>query len=114
MFSKADLCLGCSIPLTFSTRKNLGFFAFRIRIKSKNNCPRLSSIPRLAPASLQLWQGGPPIIPIQSGTSSELISVILRLSSCVLGWLRSEEHTSELQSRPHLVCRLLLEKKKNK
>src|SRR5690625_5934229 len=31
-------------------------------------------------------------------------------------WLeeRSEEHTSELQSRGHLVCRLLLEKKKNK
>src|SRR5690554_7545853 len=28
-------------------------------------------------------------------------------------WHRSEEHTSELQSRPHLVCRLLLEKKKN-
>src|SRR3989442_6518073 len=25
--------------------------------------------------------------------------------------IRSEEHTSELQSRPHLVCRLLLEKK---
>src|SRR5215813_15647497 len=33
-------------------------------------------------------------------------------SAC--GWrsARSEEHTSELQSRPHLVCRLLLEKKK--
>src|SRR2546422_1162661 len=29
------------------------------------------------------------------------------------GW-RSEEHTSELQSRLHLVCRLLLEKKKKK
>src|SRR3989442_7637574 len=27
---------------------------------------------------------------------------------------RSEEHTSELQSRPHLVCRLLLEKKNEK
>src|SRR5690554_7453150 len=27
--------------------------------------------------------------------------------------VRSEEHTSELQSRPHLVCRLLLEKKKS-
>src|SRR5215813_448330 len=26
-------------------------------------------------------------------------------------WARSEEYTSELQSRPHLVCRLLLEKK---
>src|SRR5439155_8435354 len=32
----------------------------------------------------------------------------------LLLWLpRSEEHTSELQSRGHLVCRLLLEKKKN-
>src|SRR5439155_5810529 len=29
-----------------------------------------------------------------------------------IGELRSEEHTSELQSRGHLVCRLLLEKKK--
>src|SRR3712207_7297923 len=29
------------------------------------------------------------------------------------GLLRSEEHTSELQSRQYLVCRLLLEKKKN-
>src|SRR2546422_1170707 len=28
--------------------------------------------------------------------------------------MRSEEHTSELQSRLHLVCRLLLEKKKKK
>src|SRR3989442_4698091 len=28
--------------------------------------------------------------------------------------MRSEEHTSELQSRPHLVCRLLLEKKKDR
>src|SRR5207253_4438489 len=30
------------------------------------------------------------------------------------GDVRSEEHTSELQSRGHLVCRLLLEKKKKK
>src|SRR5436305_12452883 len=44
-----------------------------------------------------------------SGTSRSYITIsgimILRPS------LRSEEHTSELQSRPHLVCRLLLEKK---
>src|SRR2546422_7409453 len=33
-----------------------------------------------------------------------------RTTSCMT---RSEEHTSELQSRLHLVCRLLLEKKKN-
>src|SRR5687768_17870275 len=46
----------------------------------------------------------------------------MRASSCAtrscwrprlsLRWKRSEEHTSELQSRLHLVCRLLLEKKK--
>src|SRR5207253_6366078 len=33
---------------------------------------------------------------------------------CDLVYVRSEEHTSELQSRGHLVCRLLLEKKKKK
>src|SRR2546422_5793653 len=34
--------------------------------------------------------------------------------SSAVGAARSEEHTSELQSRLHLVCRLLLEKKKKK
>src|SRR5437660_11664770 len=33
---------------------------------------------------------------------------------CPRSWARSEEHTSELQSRGHLVCRLLLEKKKTR
>src|SRR2546422_6261409 len=37
-----------------------------------------------------------------------------RLRECWIGLHRSEEHTSELQSRLHLVCRLLLEKKKKK
>src|SRR3989442_10868616 len=47
--------------------------------------------------------------------SSPLATVAL--GSSVAGLIatsRSEEHTSELQSRPHLVCRLLLEKKKKK
>src|SRR2546422_3350163 len=35
-----------------------------------------------------------------------------RITSPAASRLRSEEHTSELQSRLHLVCRLLLEKKK--
>src|SRR5690554_3222984 len=40
----------------------------------------------------------------------------IQLTQCDGSFLvaRSEEHTSELQSRPHLVCRLLLEKKKKK
>src|SRR5439155_8765600 len=37
-----------------------------------------------------------------------------RVAVIVLGTVRSEEHTSELQSRGHLVCRLLLEKKKTR
>src|SRR5207302_4569516 len=38
----------------------------------------------------------------------------LRRTSIALREVRSEEHTSELQSRENLVCRLLLEKKKKK
>src|SRR3989442_12024650 len=61
-----------------------------------------------------------------AGLLLELIGELLRLSGIgqrlVFGLgqriqlfgERSEEHTSELQSRPHLVCRLLLEKKKKK
>src|SRR5258708_24093978 len=50
------------------------------------------------------------MIPI---VASALPAVVIRLRSpTVLPLWRSEEHTSELQSPDHLVCRLLLEKKK--
>src|SRR5699024_11762888 len=45
-----------------------------------------------------------------SGTNVILGVLLLVLDS--IAWARSEEHTSELQSRFDLVCRLLLEKKK--
>src|SRR2546429_3459788 len=51
---------------------------------------------------------------VRSWTPDSSASPMLRqrtLRNCQLP--RSEEHTSELQSRLHLVCRLLLEKKKN-
>src|SRR5690554_1304554 len=44
--------------------------------------------------------------PNDTETWRELITLLR-----VFYFVRSEEHTSELQSRPHLVCRLLLEKK---
>ena len=54
-------------------------------------------------------------------TVSELWEFTVRASYIVFlfvnnenNFIRSEEHTSELQSRQYLVCRLLLEKKKNK
>src|SRR5215813_5002507 len=45
-----------------------------------------------------------------SPADRRVVSFLLAWALAVVG--RSEEHTSELQSRPHLVCRLLLEKKK--
>src|SRR2546422_1838396 len=49
----------------------------------------------------------------RGGCSSEASSAYARSASrASVSEARSEEHTSELQSRLHLVCRLLLEKKK--
>src|SRR3989442_6280630 len=59
--------------------------------------PRISSPPWVA--ELVKIAGGEMIVPPGERISPPAI--------------RSEEHTSELQSRPHLVCRLLLEKKKH-
>src|SRR2546422_7751204 len=44
---------------------------------------------------------------------AETLMEYRELSKLLNTYTRSEEHTSELQSRLHLVCRLLLEKKKN-
>src|SRR5690625_5936260 len=50
-----------------------------------------------------------------SGSGLDTVPVILYCEDGCKPFkgFRSEEHTSELQSRGHLVCRLLLEKKKN-
>src|SRR3712207_7962293 len=58
------------------------------------------------------------LIPSRSPGEIRSVPVFQRnhfFPTCFLAsaWLRSEEHTSELQSRQYLVCRLLLEKKKN-
>src|SRR5207247_8756974 len=58
-------------------------------------------------------------LPISSRRLSEsVVSSLMRCSLALsrgsMSFMRSEEHTSELQSRVDLVCRLLLEKKKRK
>src|SRR3712207_6872314 len=55
--------------------------------------------PQIVSQSLQTLLSGVPVTTVRDGT--ERVEVV-----------RSEEHTSELQSRQYLVCRLLLEKKK--
>src|SRR2546422_6295978 len=52
-------------------------------------------------------------LPTSSSASTGSSRRSARAGSTVASRSRSEEHTSELQSRLHLVCRLLLEKKKN-
>src|SRR3712207_7026378 len=56
---------------------------------------------------------GDPLHELAREALGRLVQVVLRIEEPVL-LLRSEEHTSELQSRQYLVCRLLLEKKKKK
>src|SRR5690625_6522074 len=51
--------------------------------------------------------------PESPGTQQAQAAVEAGASAVIVGG-RSEEHTSELQSRGHLVCRLLLEKKKTR
>src|SRR5258708_25875542 len=61
-----------------------------------------------------LFRSRPPAPPgHRHMTKSTVRAVKLRLRAVTFGPKRSEEHTSELQSPDHLVCRLLLEKKKN-
>src|SRR5690606_28986947 len=62
--------------------------------------------------------GSPPPVDIVSGATVTMLVIgdsITRSALAVARYylLRSEEHTSELQSRENLVCRLLLEKKKH-
>src|SRR5439155_2989766 len=56
-----------------------------------------------------LEQTKPPaeLLVVDDGSKDETATIVSQYSGS-----RSEEHTSELQSRGHLVCRLLLEKKK--
>src|SRR5690554_7376477 len=52
------------------------------------------------------------VVPGQWVSAGDELMTIIELDQIkVEVQVRSEEHTSELQSRPHLVCRLLLEKK---
>src|SRR5687768_17832993 len=51
---------------------------------------------------------------LKDGAGGSLSGVSITAANVFTVEFRSEEHTSELQSRLHLVCRLLLEKKKKK
>src|SRR5437870_6454704 len=68
-------------------------------------CPRVYSFSLNGPVPTQRWRSS--ASGTWAGYTGEYPDASIRIN-------RSEEHTSELQSRGHLVCRLLLEKKKKK
>src|SRR5437879_11628783 len=72
------------------------------------------SDPRIVKSGGSGNKGVAGVIPIEAaeGTPGPVSSVLASVN-VILASLRSEEHTSELQSPMYLVCRLLLEKKKH-
>src|SRR2546422_3116301 len=64
--------------------------------------------------STYVWSAGEYILNIGLTPLAHGVRGYVRDGVTGAGLSRSEEHTSELQSRLHLVCRLLLEKKKNR
>src|SRR6266436_794786 len=75
----------------------------------------LATLPLIAHTSADAviaYRGGVPILATQFLADLARVAQVLGAGAHVLNaCARSEEHTSELQSRLHLVCRLLLEKK---
>src|SRR5690554_7219046 len=59
---------------------------------------------------LGMWGDLMLIAPLTANTLAKLANGFCDNLLCATYLSRSEEHTSELQSRPHIVCRLLLEK----
>src|SRR2546430_12439077 len=53
-------------------------------------------------------------VAVKVAPRSTSFGVSLLTTPSIFRWTRSEEHTSELQSQSNLVCRLLLEKKKDR
>src|SRR2546421_3246198 len=68
----------------------------------------------LFPYTTLFRSGGPSPTSNGSVQTRRLFCVATMSQHSLRVWTRSEEHTSELQSRSDLVCRLLLEKKKKK
>src|SRR2546429_6592220 len=102
----------CSVVLRASYPRLAFFFFLMIRRPPRSTLFPYTTLFRSHPSK----QRASPRRPVQGHLRSIVVQEG-RAAWCTrrIGtvWHRSEEHTSELQSRLHLVCRLLLEKKKN-
>src|SRR5690606_39406598 len=99
---------GAPAPAAFPTRRSSDLRAALAALRSGRSISAVSRATGVSRAALRSWR---------DGTRGARTSGCPRCAS-VPGppepQARSEEHTSELQSRENLVCRLLLEKKTNR
>src|SRR6266496_6361048 len=92
-----------------STVVRAGWTPLKYSLKTRLNTGKSSMLRRNTPTLTTLSMDVPP-----ASSTARTLSSVTRVCSARSCETRSEEHTSELQSRRDLVCRLLLEKKKKK
>src|SRR2546429_9900629 len=95
-------------------RDTLPFFFLMIRRPPRSTLFPYTTLFR-SPVSLQELVPGDRILvrgQVAQDGKTVMATAIIAMKKASIAEKRSEEHTSELQSRLHLVCRLLLEKKK--
>src|SRR3712207_8463438 len=92
-------------------------FPYTTLFRSRTAAPTRPGRP--APAAVAALPSPPMGNTLGRGAVAAVLVVAMAIGSILmwvgnpLFWVRSEEHTSELQSRQHLVCRLLLDKLKS-
>src|SRR3712207_6902733 len=92
-------------------------FPYTTLFRSVRGGAVVTVVPRLVARLRGAW--GDTAVPLPPGrwrnllTGDDVAGGDVELASLLARFPRSEEHTSELQSRQYLVCRLLLEKKNN-
>src|SRR5207253_10962527 len=103
-----DFAADCRYLHSFPTRRSSDLIGWVL--EAKQHCAPRSKISTEPGTVLKRKIGS--ALANQGMPGTEIVALPHARDS--LGKIRSEEHTSELQSRGHLVCRLLLEKKKTR
>src|SRR3712207_8811034 len=85
---------------------------FRSEIARALLVPEKTVGQRISRAKQRIREAGARFVLPPAAERAERLAAVRQVLYLIFN--RSEEHTSELQSRQYLVCRLLLEKKKNK
>src|SRR5207244_9915071 len=115
-FNNVDLAKSRTTPAYFRAADGTSYLFFSGSTKTCVSCTEPQA-PGLARVRVVTSSGQPAYLAIDAYQNTLPLRnpgspiVTSNGSSNPIVWVRSEEHTSELQSPDHLVCRLLLEKK---